>query len=134
MSIQYPDSIVIKLSFTGYSSKGSGKSKPNDVRRWLMGLEKAPTKPLPSAITEKAEVQMEDIVPHAFSLVKAPLRSANKGAKNTAVGAIAIYLFSGPSDKFEKICGVLRDTLEQAKGMKSLSFSDYEIFVGKRWP
>ena len=133
MSLQYPDSIVVKLRFLGYDVRGSGKAKPNDVRRWLMGLEKAPSTPLPFVVAEKSEIAKEDLIPHAFALIKEPMVSARKGAKNTAVGAISIYLYSGSSDKFEKVCKVLKETLEQAKNIRSLSFSDYEIFVCKRW-
>ena len=133
MSLQYPDSIIVKLSFLGYDVKGSGKAKPNDVRRWLMGLEKSPTRPLPLVVCEESEIAKEDLIPHAFALIKEPMVTARKGAKNKAVGAISIYLYSGPADKFYKVCGAFKDALERAKSIRSLSFSSYEIFVCKRW-
>lgn len=136
MSIQYPDVIIVKLRFKGYDVKGTGRSKPNDVRRWLMGLKKAPGTPLPFVVTKKAGIAREDLIPYAFSLIKEPIvmkSSSKKRYKNAAVGAISIYLYAGESDKFENVCQALRDTLTEAKKMKSLSFSDFEIFVAKRW-
>lgn len=133
MSIRFPDAIVVKLRFSGYSSKGTGRSKPNDVRRWLMGLDKAPTRPFVPTVAERTGISEEDIIPYCFGLVKEPLATYKRGFKNSAVGAVAIYLYSGSSSKFEEVCQAAEDILNLSKGIKSIAFSDYEIFGAKRW-
>jgi hypothetical protein len=112
--------------FGEYSSKVK-RNIPNDTRRCLMGLGRAPN--LPGRVN--AKMGGEFIFPYEFSLVKGE-HGGPKGMTKVAVGATVKYRYIGTSQKLNEVVKAIYETCNELKNSESLKWSKYEVYVARR--
>jgi len=123
---QLPDYIILTVYFGEYSSRIK-RNIPNDTRRCLMGLGRAPS--LPQKVNDK--MAGEFIIPYEFSLVKGE-HEGPKGMTKVAVGATTKYRYIGASDKLDQVTRAIYNVCNELKDSESLKWSTFEVYLARR--
>jgi hypothetical protein len=124
--LEIPDYIIITVYFGEYSSRIK-RNIPNDTRRCLMGLGRAPN--LPQKVNDK--MAGEFIMPYDFSLVKGE-HEGPKGMTKVAVGATTKYRYVGASEKLKETVDQIRDVCHELRNSESLKWSKFEVYLARR--
>ena len=132
------DYIIVIVEFHYDTQKE--RSVSNEIRRAFLGLERSSPN-IPKKIQEIVGSTHQPIKPIHFALLKKPekIKITEKQYKlrNSAVGAVIIYEYTGLSQDFEMFIKNFNEFLENFFTNKRQYYlkncSSYKLIIGKNW-